>query len=270
MQQSNSEINSLTSLTTQKWIRGETEAIIYQSNQCRQLAKYEEQEQKLKLTDLLLEWRIMVGITETVSNNEMNFNINWLREEYSEWTCEKIRLAYRAAIKGILDVDVKPYGKMSLLYISSILNAYAEWENPKYRSIVYRKSEYDRLQKERVEALESRRKYIKYYLENLESGLSPDEPFYQRNEIMFKFLAGNKCLSYDHLQDPIQVLKADEITNLTYKPKPEGNEWSQDFLKRAYNRSILIHLVLTEYFSKCKLTYDEITDADILYDIENY
>lgn len=84
---------------------------------------------------------VLVGLraNNLPSQEEKAVLIGFIRNNYGGHTAEEIKLAFTMAINGELGMaieDVKCYENFSVLYFSSIMNAYREWAALQHRTQV--------------------------------------------------------------------------------------------------------------------------------------
>jgi hypothetical protein len=72
---------------------------------------------------------VLVGLREKnwPKDAEKSMLIDFIKRTYPGHTCSEIRLAFEMAIAGKLEVEVNHYENFSVLYVSSIMNAYRKW-----------------------------------------------------------------------------------------------------------------------------------------------
>lgn len=92
------------------------------------------------LNDLFRFCFLMVGLRERNFPNELEslFIHQYLRENYGGHTIAEIKLAFKMAVKGELDLEpdeVKCYENFSVLYLSQVINSYRRWASQEYFQI---------------------------------------------------------------------------------------------------------------------------------------
>lgn len=83
---------------------------------------------------------LLVGLRERSLPNELEslFIHEYLRENYGGHTIAEIKLAFKMAVKGELDLqpdEVKCYENFSVIYLSQIINSYRRWASQEYFQI---------------------------------------------------------------------------------------------------------------------------------------
>lgn len=125
---------------------------------------------------------------------ELELNTRYLKEEYPDFTLEKIRLAIKYSLKGELKCDIKPYGAFSPLYISTILNAYRRYDESVVSGLLREKNRQEMEEKNKVveltpdEKVESRRKYLKWFQVEINTS---DRFVKDFNNVAWNFLTRN-------------------------------------------------------------------------------
>jgi len=91
--------------------------------------KIHEHSQDDGLVVVLTMWRNYIGVKEPLTIEEIQMNTTHIKSNYPDFTLEMINLAIKYSLTGLLNVDIKPYGAFSPLYISTILNQYRDYSN---------------------------------------------------------------------------------------------------------------------------------------------
>lgn len=83
---------------------------------------------------------LMVGLREKNFPNELEtlFLHQFIRENYGGHSCDEVKMAFRMAVKGDLDLgieDVTAYENFSVLYLSRIINSYRRWSSEEFRRL---------------------------------------------------------------------------------------------------------------------------------------
>lgn len=131
------------------------------------------------LVVVLTMWRNYLGIREQMTIDEISMNVIHIKNNYPDFTLEMINLAIKYSLTGVLDVEVKPFGAFSPLYISSILNQFREY------SQTIRVKISDKIKKEKekaemnVEYTDEQKKanrllYLEYYRDNCTKDIFKD------------------------------------------------------------------------------------------------
>lgn len=81
---------------------------------------------------------VLVGIRSTnlPEKAEKAVLINFIQTNYGGHTAAEIRLAFEMAVAGKLDCDPVPYENFSVLYFSTVMNAYRKWAAQEYRESI--------------------------------------------------------------------------------------------------------------------------------------
>jgi hypothetical protein len=142
-----------------------------------------------------------LGIKDEMTEVELELNTRYLKEEFPDFTLEKIRLAIKYSLKGELKCDIKPYGAFSPLYISTILNAYRRYDQKIVDGVLREKNRLELEEKNKpvelsqVEKVESRRLYLKWFQVQLNS---IDGVLKDFNNVMWNFLTRNNVIDPKH------------------------------------------------------------------------
>lgn len=161
------------------------------------------------LVVVLTMWRNYLGIREQMTMDEISMNINHIKTNYSDFTLEMINLAIKYSLTGVLDVEVKPFGAFSPLYISSILNEYRGYST----AIQIKISDKIKKEKEKsennIEYTDEQKKanrltYLEYYRNNCQKDVLKDF-----KGIMWDFLNKNKLI--DGIIPDAQLVNKEKI-----------------------------------------------------------
>jgi len=101
------------------------------------------------IIDIIGKWRYLVGVNSTLEPIELVALTDFIQLNYGNLNIQEINLAINLSLKGVLDVDNKPYGSFSALYISNILNAYLDYKIKIIKEI--RQIEYEKEEKQLLE-----------------------------------------------------------------------------------------------------------------------
>ena len=102
---------------------------IYQAHySLKRINDFQSNDELKPLIDLIGKWRFFIGIKEELSQEELFMNVNFIRENFSEFNLIDINQAINLSIKGALNVDVEHYQSFTPLYISKILLAYKKYK----------------------------------------------------------------------------------------------------------------------------------------------
>ena len=109
------------------WITNDIEKDVYLAQYEKKIAHFQTNTEVNDLLKVVTTWRLHLGIREDASKEENIMNVNFIRENYKQFTLKDIELAYKYAMVGKLNVDAEAYGKFSPLYIAKVLNAYGTY-----------------------------------------------------------------------------------------------------------------------------------------------
>lgn len=175
---------------------------IYQLN-------YEEND---TLVETIARWRWLLGISVVPDKNEFIAIIDFIKKNYGTITISEIILAINLSLKGSLEVDNKPYGVFSVLYISNILNAYLNYKDKIYRELSHLNDiEYQKSIKTQIELKPSpgeMAENMKEILRNSYVNISENagsffDPFFY----IYQFLNRKKVFEFSEVQqEKIEIL----------------------------------------------------------------
>jgi len=128
----------------------------------------------MALMKFILEWRIKLGIKEAPTSTESEMCVKHIMDLYPDMSLEDLRLAVRYSLQGLLKVDNRAFQSFSPLYISLILNAWKAFKGHEMSKILKQKHEHETKPKEadKISKLESRRKYIVWFIEEIKKSES--------------------------------------------------------------------------------------------------
>jgi hypothetical protein len=253
------------------WIKSEAEKEIYLANYSRKISEFSDDINDVaELVKVLTEWRMHLGIKDDITASELQFCAKFIKDEYGNFSIEKIKLAVKYSLKGELKCDIKPYGAFSPLYISTILNAYTNYSRKIEHGIMKEK---ERLELKKVnepkvltaiEQIESRRSYLNWYTNRIANN-EPYLPDY--NNVMWNYLTKNGFLDPKNMERrscrkyaEIQLKRVRNPFEIDVTPI---NEWEQLMRYR-------LHIIFFRYL-RLKFTNQglidkmkEITDEQIM------
>jgi len=119
--------------------RNEIEKRFLSSLNDKTIEHYKTKEDYTRLIQVVTKWRIMLGLSKDMSEEELKINVQFIKNSYGKLTAKEIELAIDLSLQGRLGVDAQPYGNFSPLYISKILNAFVDKHNEQINALLQRK-----------------------------------------------------------------------------------------------------------------------------------
>lgn len=183
------------------WITNDTEKQIYIAQHEKRIGHFESNNEVNDLLKVVTTWRLHLGIREDASKEENVLNVNFIRENYKNFTLKDIELSYKFALVGKLNVDAEAYGKFSPLYIAKVLNAYAIYCSDMMTEILKRKRQLDARPQKTIEityeeSVEDRKKTIVWYYHKLRNSYKYTGDY---GSIVWTFLTRNNILNFDNI-----------------------------------------------------------------------
>lgn len=198
------------------------------------ISYFKTKEDYSRLIQIVTKWRIMIGLSKEMSEEELKINVQFIKNSYSALTLKEIDLAMNLSLQGKLEIDVEPYGNFSPLYISRILNAYIKKCEEKINELLIRKRQAEMEFKSNYlehktyeEQVESVKKCILFYAESVRKN---DKYMGDFNHTVWNFL------NNQNLIDPTDeiLMEAKQFADLEVKRDDEINGM-QKFLKTMRN-----------------------------------
>lgn len=159
---------------------------------------YQTKDDYSRLIQMVTKWRIMIGLSKDMSEEELKLNVQFIKNSYGKLTLKEIDLAMNLSLQGQLGVDVEPYGNFSPLYISRILNAYVKKCEEKINEMLVRKRQAEAEAKRNEvdnrtyeEKVESHRSYLTSYANNVRNS---DKYFGDFNHWVWNFLNAHNLI----------------------------------------------------------------------------
>lgn len=124
---------------------------------------------------MVTKWRIMLGLSKEMSEEELKINVQFIKSNYQKFTLKDIDIAINWSLQGKLGVTVEPYGAFSPLYISRILNAYGAKAEDMINEIMQRRKMEARLQASEKtvltyeETIKQRRNYVVWFINKIKT-----------------------------------------------------------------------------------------------------
>ena len=183
------------------WITNDTEKEIYIAQYEKKIGHFQSNNEVNDLLKVVTTWRLHLGIREEASKEENVLNVNFIRENYKNFTLKDVELAYKFALVGKLNVDAEAYGKFSPLYIAKILNAYAVYCSDVMTEVLKRKRQMDAKTpppKELTydEKIENRKKSIVWYYHQTRNSYKYIGDY---GGVVWALLTRNKILTIDNI-----------------------------------------------------------------------
>jgi hypothetical protein len=240
------------------WINSDIEKELYLAQYEKKIAHFQTNDEVNNLLKVVTTWRIYLGIREEASKEENVLNVNFIRENYKNFTLADIELAYKYALTGKLEVDAEAYGKFSPLYISKILNAYGFYCEKMMTEILKRKREHEsRMRQLPVhesydERLENRKKSIVWYYHQLRSSYKYVGDY---GSVVWTFLTRNNIVNatnidFDIAKEEAKKMRIAHTLNIfarvLEKMTTEERQKEYDTLDEMYGK----YFVMQQFFTK--------------------
>lgn len=235
---------------------------IYKANYAVKIKDFTDANQYADLVKVISEWRFYLGIKDEMTTQELELNAKFIKDEYPNYTLEKIKLAIKYSLKGELKCDIKPYGAFSPLYIATILNAYEKYDQKVVSDVLREK---DRKEQERnnkpvelspEQVVQSRREYLQYFIDNINR--TDVTPFKDYNGVMWNFLIQNGEIKHEVLDR--YDLKEKAHKSLTIQKNPfEMHQTSENEFEDTLKR-----FAMQEFFQMNEIKLNEYTDIQIM------
>lgn len=183
------------------WITNDTEKAVYLAQHEKKIAHFQSNNEVNELLKVVTAWRLHLGIREDASKEENILNVNFIRENYKNFTLKDIELAYKYALVGKLNVDAEAYGKFSPLYIAKILNAYGYYCSDVMTEVLKRKRQMESktpppVELSYAEKLENRKKSIVWYYHQLRISYKYVGDY---GGVVWSFLTRNNLVTIDNI-----------------------------------------------------------------------
>lgn len=164
------------------------------------------EEEKIPIISLLGRWRYYIGVTSDVPDDEFPTLEKFISKHYGFLKIDEINLAIDLSLTGKLgDVQTRAFNTFSVLYVSSILNAYLAYKDKLFKAIKARQDNVLQIEYQKVPDPKERCEEFK------EIVLGEYKKWKEQGSIQDYF-----CLIYNYLEKTGQaaILKEDakEIT----------------------------------------------------------
>jgi len=244
-------MQSVYSLVT-KYAKNDIQKDVFLANYQRNLSEYDLENitDSAELIKVVTEWRMMLGIKEEATGDEMAYNCRFIKEEYQDFTIEKIKLAIKYSIRGLLNVDVKPYGSFSPLYISTILNAYRQYDSKVVADVLKEKHKSETISENATKEYSDEQKYLNR-LEYLE---------YYKKECVNGYMTDFKDIAWSVL---LKNNIVSEIELESFDIKKVANDLvEKENIKKDFTKSVLASETDLLKMSKYLVMVSKIKDVD--------
>lgn len=206
------------------WITNDTEKDIYIAQYEKKITHFQSNNEVNELLKVVTTWRLHLGIREDATKEENVLNVNFIRENYRQYTLKDIELAYKYAMVGKLNVDAEAYGKFSPMYISKILNAYGQYCSEIMTEILKRKRQMERQSPPPVELtyeekVENRKKSIVWYYHQTRNSYKYIGDY---GGVIWAFLTRNNILNlnnidFDRAKEEAKAMRINHSMNVFSK-----------------------------------------------------
>lgn len=232
---------------------------LYMAHFDKEIQYFETKSDIDKLSDLVSEWRISVGIREQPSEEEHLLNMNFIKENFGHFTIKHLKLAIQLSLTDKLKVKVDMFGiNFAPLYIGKILNAYVNYVDERMKKLLQEQE--DEFKKTRL--LSSERGYeqkvtdkkiviAKYIKEILHS----DKYVIDFTDNCWKFLKRNNLVhtknvdfteAQKYAKRCVEMASIGLMGTILNAMNPISREKEQANMEKMYGR----YYAMKEYFSK--------------------
>ena len=256
------------------WITNETEKDIYIAQYEKKIGHFQSNNEVNELLKVVTTWRLHLGIREEASKEENILNVNFIRENYKQFTIKDIELAYKYAKVGKRNVDAEAYGKFSPLYIAKILNAYGHYCSDVMTEVLKRKRQMESKTPPPVELsysekLENRKKSIVWYYHQLRISYKYVGDY---GGVVWAFLTRNNLVTienidFDRAREEEKQMRINHCMNVFAKfldkMTAEDRQKEYDKLDEMYGK----YFVMQQFFLKVENIEEwlsKFTDEQIL------
>lgn len=183
------------------WITNDVEKDVYVAQYQKKIGHFQSNNEVNELLKVVVTWRLHLGIREEATKEENIINVNFIRENYKQFTIQDVELAYKYSMVGKLNVDAEAYGKFSPLYIAKILNAYGAYCSEVMTEVLKRKRQIERqtpppAELSYSEKVENRKKSIVWYYHQTRNSYKYVGDY---GGVVWAFLTRNKILTIDNI-----------------------------------------------------------------------
>ena len=240
------------------WITNDTEKELYLAQYEKKIGHFQSNDEVNNLLKVVTTWRIYLGIREEASKEENILNVNFIRENYKNFTLADIELAYKYALTGKLDVDAEAYGKFSPLYIAKILNSYGLYCEKMMTEILKNKRQIESrmkqlpVQESYEEKVDNRKKSIVWYYHQLRSSYKYVGDY---GGVVWAFLTRNNILNaqnidFDRAKEEAKNMRMAHTLSIfdkvLQKMTTDERQKEYDQLDEMYGK----YFVMQQYFAK--------------------
>lgn len=183
-----------------QWTANPTDKSIILAAADKQFQYFTTSEDMTRLIAVVTKWRIMLGLSKDMTEDELKINCKFIKDSYPKGTIKDVEMAINMSLRGSLDVNPEPYGSFAPLYISRILNAYMAYsEQVINKMLEIKRREERRLANEPKkqsyeERIVSRRDYIIWWGTKVQHSNTYLADF---DSIMWNFLTRNNLIKSD-------------------------------------------------------------------------
>lgn len=179
-----------------------------QSSQNLRINKFTTTEEASELIKLIGEWKMYVGIKDELTAEQIKFCTAYIRDEFGYFSINNIRDAIKLSLRGYLNIDARPYGVFSPLYIATILTAYESFVKGRQQPKPEPAKIDERTQDEKK----------LYYLKEYQRMAKEGTPMPDLNDTMWLYLTGNGHIDQRQAEDVFLRSEAQKILERKTEP----------------------------------------------------
>lgn len=209
----------------------------------------------------LTKWRLMLGVKEKPSQEELKMNLAFIQQNYKELTVRDIVLAMNKSLTGELGVDANLYDKgFSPIYISRILNAYKVRLTEIVNEVIHRQKQEEQKQKNtdkpltKAEAIQQHKDLLRWFFAHCINNAA-SKFIIDLDSGVWNFLCRRGEISNDGLHSERASKFADEMytndsnTKLFFKLTAQQRKEDMSEMRQSYGRHYIIHTWVNLNFS---------------------
>lgn len=165
------------------------------------------------IVDLMANWRLMLGVTNEVTQEELVFITQFIYDNYKYLCLRDLEYAKNWAIMGKTDVGFVTQKTFSSYYVSRCINAYEQEKRKIINEISHRKDRYEA--KKAIEtptqiSPEERAKLFKDHLLTLYKSFNEEREYVDVGDMVYNWAKENNLLSLNPREVESAMLYANE------------------------------------------------------------
>lgn len=209
-----------------------------------------------QIVDLMSNWRLLLGVTSEVTQEELIFITQFIYDQYKYLSLSDLELAKNWAITGRTDVGFVTQKTFSSYYISRCINSYEDEKRRIINEISQRKEKYEmrkELETPKQLSPEDRANSFKDHLITLFKAFNEDREYVDVGDIVYNWAKDHRLVSLNPKEVQDAMLYANErlrefkANDIKASPSMNFMAMDDDTRKKKYARIFVLNNMFRKY-----------------------